>query len=229
MKDWMKERLNLSDVEARAHTWILQVTDGGKRPLHVTMLEVEKATDQTRTFAEEILKALAIKGCIEYQKLDIYRNSLIFAKVTEYGKPWHGEVYTKEGTVLTTSTHLDYRNDLITEEEPEEDEREILRQSIEKTDNEKAVVIEPWMMNFHLKPLALLYYAYAYSNRTSGNRWYEKINDTCEKFEVSEATLALARNALTEKGLLMREFPQRRPSASYPYIVKTETLNKKGE
>ena len=229
MKDWMKERLNLSDVEARAHTWILQVTDGGKRPLHVTMLEVEKATDQTRTFAEEILKALAIKGCIEYQKLDIYRNSLIFAKVTEYGKPWYGEVYAREETPTTAPAPLDYRNDLITEDEPEEDEREILRQSIEETDNGKDIVIEPWMMNFHLKPLALLYYAYAYSNRTNGNRWYEKINDTCEKFEVSEATLALARNALTEKGLLMREFPQRRPSASYPYIVKTKTLNKKGE
>ena len=149
--------------------------------------------------------------------------------VTEYGKPWHGEVYAREETPTTAPTPLDYRNDLITEEEPEEDEREILRQSIVETDNGKDIVIEPWMMKFHLKPLALLYYAYAYSNRTSGNRWYEKINDTCEKFEVSEATLALARNALTEKGLLMREFPQRRPSASYPYIVKTETLNKKGE
>ena len=220
IKEWLEKKLKLSDEEIRAYAWILKETDGGERPLQTTMQEFKQAT---KTFAGELLKALATKGCIEYQRMEIFKDCMLFIRVTEFGKPPH-ELCDETPPLAPPSRPIDYR-DVITEEaDPEEDEREALRQAITELDNEKDIVIEPWMLKFRLKPLALLYYAYAYSNRNSENRWYERITDTCKKFEVKEATLALARNALTERGLFMREIPQRRASTAYPYIIKTEML-----
>lgn len=222
IREWLEKKLKLSDEEIRAYAWILKETDGGERPLQTTMQEFKQATYQTKTFAGELLKALATKGCIEYQRVEICKDCMLFIQVTELGKPPHE--LCDENPPSAPPTPIDYR-DVITEEaDPEEDERETLRQAITELDNEKDIVIEPWMLKFRLKPLALLYYAYAYSNRNSEDRWYERITDTCQKFEVKEATLALARNALTERGLFMREIPQRRASTAYPYIIKTEML-----
>lgn len=216
IKKWLEKKLKLSDEEIRAYAWILKETDGGERPLQTTMQEFKQATYQTKTFAGELLKALATKGCIAYQRVEICKDCMLFIQVTELGKPPH--------ELCAADTYRDYR-DVITEKaDPEEEKREALRQAIVELDNEKDIVIEPWMLKFRLKPLALLYYAYAYSNRSREDRWYEKITDTCQKFEVKEATLALARNALTERGLFMREIPQRRASTAYPYIIKTEML-----
>lgn len=223
VRDWLEKKLKLSDEEIRAYAWILKETDGGERPLQTTMQEFKQATYQTKTFAGELLKALATKGCIEYQRVEICKDCMLFIQVTDFGKPPH-ELCNENPSSAPSPTPIDYR-DVITEEaDPEEEKRETLRQAIMELDNEKDIVIEPWMLKFRLKPLALLYYAYAYSNRNSENRWYERITDTCQKFEVKEATLALARNALTERGLFMREIPQRRASTAYPYIIKTEML-----
>lgn len=223
IREWLEKKLKLSDEEIRAYAWILKETDGGERPLQTTMQEFKQATYQTKTFAGELLKALATKGCIEYQRVEICKDCMLFIQVTELGKPPH-ELCEETPPLAPPPTPIDYR-DVITEEvDPEEERRETLRQAITELDNEKDIVIEPWMLKFRLKPLALLYYAYAYSNRSSEDRWYERITDTCQKFEVKEATLALARNALTERGLFMREIPQRRASTAYPYIIKTEML-----
>ena len=223
IKEWLEKKLKLSDEEIRAYAWILKETYGGERPLQTTMQEFKQATYQTKTFAGELLKTLATKGCIEYQRVEICKDSMLFIQVTELGKPPH-ELCNENLPSAPSPTPIDYRDVVAEEADPEEDEREALRQAITELDNEKDIVIEPWMLKFRLKPLALLYYAYAYSNRNSENRWYERITDTCQKFEVKEATLALARNALTERGLFMREIPQRRASTAYPYIIKTEML-----
>ena len=223
IKEWLEKKLKLSEEEIRAYAWILKETDGGERPLQTTMQEFKQATYQTKTFAGELLKTLATKGCIEYQRVEICKDCMLFIQVTELGKPPH-ELCDENPPSAPSPTPIDYRDVITDEADPEEDEREALRQAIIELDNEKDIVIEPWMLKFRLKPLALLYYAYAYSNRNSEDRWYERITDTCKKFEVKEATLALARNALTERGLFMREIPQRRASTAYPYIIKTEML-----
>lgn len=223
IREWLEKNLKLSDEEIRAYAWILKETDGGERPLQTTMQEFKQATYQTKTFAGELLKALATKGCIEYQRVEICKDCMLFIQVTELGKPPH-ELCEEAPSLAPQPTPIDYRDVITEESDPEEERRETLRQAITELDNEKDIVIEPWMLKFRLKPLALLYYAYAYSNRSSENRWYERITDTCQKFEVKEATLALARNALTERGLFMREIPQRRASPAYPYIIKTEML-----
>ena len=223
IKEWLEKKLKLSDEEIRAYAWILKETDGGERPLQTTMQEFKQATYQTKTFAAELLKTLATKGCIEYQRVEICKDSMLFIQVTELGKPPH-ELCNENLPSAPSPTPIDYRDVVAEEEDTEEEKRETLRQAIIELDNEKDIVIEPWMLKFRLKPLALLYYAYAYSNRNSEDRWYERITDTCQKFEVKEATLALARNALTERGLFMREIPQRRASTAYPYIIKTEML-----
>ena len=223
VRDWLEKKLKLSEEEIRAYAWILKETDGGERPLQTTMQEFKQATYQTKTFANELLKALATKGCIEYQRVEICKDCMLFIRVTEFGKPPH-ELCYETPPYAPSPTPIDYRDVITDEADPEEEKRETLRQAIIDLDNEKDIVIEPWMLKFRLKPLALLYYAYAYSNRNSEDRWYERITDTCQKFEVKEATLALARNALTERGLFMREIPQRRASTAYPYIIKTELL-----
>ena len=66
IKEWLEKKLKLSDEEIRAYAWILKETYGGERPLQTTMQEFKQATYQTKTFAAELLKALATKGCIEY-------------------------------------------------------------------------------------------------------------------------------------------------------------------
>ena len=223
IKEWLEKKLKLSDEEIRAYAWILKETYGGERPLQTTMQEFKQATYQTKTFAGELLKTLATKGCIEYQRVEICKDCMLFIQVTELGKPPH-ELCNENLPSAPSPTPIDYRDVVAEEADPEEEKRETLRQAIIELDNEKDIVIEPWMLKFRLKPLALLYYAYAYSNRNSEDRWYERITDTCQKFEVKEATLALARNALTERGLFMREIPQRRASTAYPYIIKTEML-----
>ena len=223
IKEWLEKKLKLSEEEIRAYAWILKETDGGERPLQTTMQEFKQATYQTKTFAGKLLKTLATKGCIEYQRVEICKDCMLFIQVTELGKPPH-ELCNETPPSAPSPTPIDYRDVITEESDPEEDEREALRQAIIELDNEKDIVIEPWMLKFRLKPLALLYYAYAYSNRNSEDRWYERITDTCQKFEVKEATLALARNALTERGLVMREIPQRMASTAYPYIIKTEML-----
>ena len=180
IKEWLKKKLKLSDEEIRAYAWILKETDGGERPLQTTMQEFKQATHQTKTFAGELLKALATKGCIEYQRVEICKDCMLFIQVTELGKPPH-ELCDETPPLAPPPTPIDYR-DVITEEaDPEEEKRETLRQAIIELDNEKDIVIEPWMLKFRLKPLALLYYAYAYSNRSSEDRWYERITDTCKK------------------------------------------------
>lgn len=89
IKDWLGKKLKLSDEEIRAYAWILKETDGGERPLQTTMQEFKQATYQTKTFAGELLKALATKGCIEYQRVEICKDCMLFIQVTEFGKPPH--------------------------------------------------------------------------------------------------------------------------------------------
>lgn len=104
------------------------------------MQEFKQATNQTKTFAGELLKALATKGCIEYQRVEICKDCMLFIQVTEFGKPPH-ELCDETPPPTPPPTPIDYR-DMITEEsDPEEDERETLRQAIMELGNEKTSLL----------------------------------------------------------------------------------------
>lgn len=219
----LANRLKLSESERRPYAWALVESRFGEVPLQTTLKEIKAATGKHRIDdVAAILRSLAAKGCIEFKKVEAFRDTLVFIRVTDLGKPTVEE-RAEFGALDEQTNPIDNRNDIVTDEA---EARTLLKAQMEAREA-RDIVIYPWMLDLHLKPLALLYYAYAYSNRNSDNRWYERLIDTCDVFVANDATMALARDACTANGLLRREISQRRPSVSYPYFVASEEEAKK--